>query len=105
MADADAHAAIVAADVCCDRTQAIVPRISPPSLNSYLRWREIYLIVKYYDVFWSIIKGSRGLADRAPRFVHVGAGQQQQHALGAERSFRRRALEAPAPGWKVVTLG
>ena len=45
------------------------------------------------------------LGDRMSGFVHEGPGQQQLHALAAERAFRRHALKAAAPRREAVALG
>ena len=51
------------------------------------------------------LKKCTASADRAPGFVHVGAGQQQQNFLSPERAFNRDALEAPTPRRDAVALG
>jgi hypothetical protein len=47
----------------------------------------------------------RGLGDRAPRFIHECAGQQQERTFAADRSFACDALKASAPRSDAVALG
>src|SRR6187399_1895775 len=45
------------------------------------------------------------LGNRMSGFVHESPGQQQLHALAAERTFRRHTLKAAAPRREAVALG
>src|SRR5262249_4955289 len=67
--------------------------------------REVDLIVHHHDVGEPELVEMRGFRHRAARLVHVGAGQQQQRALAAERPLRRHALKASPPRADAMALG
>ena len=105
MTDADAHALVVVADMRADRAQAVMARDAAADLHAHLGGRQIDLVVKHRDVAERHLVEMHRLGDRAAGLVHVGAGQQQQHLLAADRAFGRHALEAPPPRRKRMPLG
>ena len=58
-------------------------------LDPHLAGREVDLVVEHHNVREAELEKMRGFGDRAPRVVHVCAGQQQQRALSAQEAFRR----------------
>src|SRR5262249_59996433 len=103
MPDADAHAAKLVADVRGDRAQPVVAGDPAAGLHAHLGRRKIELIVEHDDLARRELVEVRGLRHRAPGFIHVRAGQEQEYALAAERAFGCDALEAAAPRTEVMT--
>src|SRR5690242_8702591 len=97
MADTDAHPAIVVADAGRERTQAVVTGISPAHLDAHLAGRQIDLVVEHDDVGERKLVEILRLGDGSSGVVHVGLRLEQQHALAAERAFRRHGLKTPPP--------
>ena len=83
MANPDAHAPVIVADVGGDRAQPVMPGNAAAGLHPHLAGREVDLVVEHHDVGEPELVEVRGLGHRAAGLVHVGAGQQQQRALGA----------------------
>ena len=90
MTDADAHAAVVVADMAGDGAQAVVAGVAAASLDLQLgrargrsrrgsRARRPRELVKVH-----------GFRDSAPAVVHVGLGLEQQHLMAADLARRRR---------------
>ena len=67
MADAEAHAAIIVADMGRDRAQAVVAGIAAAVLDAHLRRRQVDLVVQHDDVLGAELVEMRGLADRLAR--------------------------------------
>ncbi len=105
MADPDAHAPIVVADMGGDRAQPVVAGAAAAGLDPHLAGREIDLVVQHHDVGQAELVKIHRLRDRPAGLVHVGSGQQQQHPLAAERPFRAHPLEAPPQRPDAVALG
>src|SRR5262245_40637642 len=105
MPDADAHAPILVADMRRDRAQPVVAGDAAAGLDPHLAGREVDLVVHHHDVGEPELVEMRGFRHRAARLVHVGAGQQQQRALAAERPLGRHALKAPPPRTDAMALG
>src|SRR5208282_2604695 len=104
MADADTHPPVVVADVLADRAQAVVPGNATADFDPDFAWRQLDLIVEYRDVIKRELKEMRRLGDGTAGFIHIGAGQEQQHARAADRPFTRDPLETAAPRPKAVAL-
>src|SRR5262245_60493995 len=105
MSDADAHAPILVADMRRDRAQSVMAGDAAAGLDPHLAGRKVDLVVHHHDVGEPELVEMRSLRHRAARVVHVGAGQQQQRALAADRPLRRHALKAPPPRTDAVALG
>ncbi len=105
MTDADAHAAIVVADMRGDRAQPVMSGDAAADFHPDFPRREFDLVVENGDAIDAELVEMRGLRDRASGFVHERARQQQQHAIGADRAFRRDALKAPPERPDAVALG
>ncbi len=105
MTDADAHAAIVVADMLRDRAQPVMPGNAAADFHSDLPGRELDLVMEHGDLVDAELVEMRGLGDRASGLVHERSRQQQQRARGADRAFRRHALKAPPERTDVVALG
>ena len=88
MADADPHPAVVVADMRGDRAQPVVAGDAAAGLHPHLARRQFELVVEHDDVGQRQLVEMHRLGDRASGLVHEGAGQQQLHALAAERPFR-----------------
>ena len=105
MSDSDAHTAVIVADMRRDRTQTVMAGDTAAGLDPDLCGREVDLVVKHHDVADPELVEVRGLRHGTPGLVHVGARQQQQHALAAERSLGRHPLEAPPPRGDAMAPG
>ena len=66
MADADAHARVVVADVRGDRAQAVVAGIAAAGLDLQLGRRQVDLVVEDVDVVLGDLEIALGLADGRP---------------------------------------
>ena len=67
MADADAHAAVVVADMRGDRAQAVVAGDAAADLHPHLGRRQFDLVVEHHDVAELELVEMRRLRDRAAR--------------------------------------
>ena len=77
MADAEAYAAVVVADVIGDRAQAVVARIAAAKFHPDFRRRQFDLVVKHHDAAGIELVEICSLRHRPARLVHVCAGQKQ----------------------------
>src|SRR6185312_2256726 len=105
LADADAHALVVVADVGGDRAQAVVPGDAAADLHPHFRRGEIDLVVEDDDVADGDLVEARGFSHRATGLVHEGARQQQQYALARDIALDRDTLEFAPERTDVVALG
>ena len=97
MADADAHPAIVLADMGVDVAQAVVAAGTAALLHAHPAGREVELVVEHHDAVERDLEEAHGLAHGLARLVHEGHGLQDQRALAAEMAFRHLAVEARPP--------
>ncbi len=92
MADAQAHAAIVVADVLGDRAQPVVAGIAAADLDPHFAGRQFGFVVEHHDLTGFQLVEVRRFRHRAAGLVHESAGQQQQ------KLFQRRSrLPPPRP--------
>src|SRR5262245_31426890 len=103
MADADAHAAIVVADMRGDGTKTVVTGNAATDLHAHLAGRQVDLIVKDSNVPGRKLVEMRSFRNRPARLIHVCARQQQKRAIGANRTFGRHALKSSPPRSNAVT--
>src|SRR3546814_7739781 len=93
MADPDAHAPEIVADMRDHAADAIMPRRAAALLDLYLHRREVEFVVKGGDVLRrQLVEIHRG-AHAAAAFVHEGRGFEQQHALAADARSEEHTSE------------
>ncbi len=103
MADAEAQAAIVAADVAVDAADAVMAPRAAAQLDLDLARLEVDLVVDhdYLGFGFELIETHR-FADRAAGFVHVGLGFQRQHLAALDPALGDAAGKARAPGPEAI---
>src|ERR1700722_1592055 len=105
MTGADAHAAIVVADVLGDRAQPVVAGNAAADFDPDLGRPQVDLVVEHRDLIQRQLVEVRRLRDGAPRFIHERPGQQQERARAADWPLAGDTLETPAPRPDAVALG
>src|SRR5262245_51766436 len=105
VADADAHAGIVVADMRAQRAQPVVPGIAAAGLDPELARRQVELVVEHVDVALLDLQVALGLGHRAAAVVHVGLRLQEHDALSADAPIAGKAMEALAPRPQPMPLG
>ena len=96
MADAEADALVIVADMGADRAQAVVSGIAAADLDAHFGGRKIEFVVQHDDGVEVELMEAHRLADAAAGIVHEGLRRQQRDALRPDRTFGERALEARA---------
>ena len=105
MTDAEADAGELRADMGGDRAQAVVAGVAAAGLDPDPAGREVELVVQDDHLGGlELVELQRG-ADGVAGEVHVGAGLQEQHLLGAEAAFGHAPLELRAPGGEAMRRG
>src|ERR1043165_4744265 len=105
MADREAHAHIVVADLGGERLQPIMAGNAAAHLHAHFALRKVELVVKGDNVAEIELVEAHRLADRATRLVHESLRLEQKHLLPAELAFGSEAREALAPGRDAVRCG
>jgi hypothetical protein len=105
MADAEADADIVIAEVGGHGFQTIMPSDAAADLHPHLAGGEVELVVEHNDVIELKLVEAHGFLCGLPRLVHESSGLQQDDFFAAELAFATPALESFAPGGKVVRRG
>ena len=105
MADANAHADIVVADMVGQRFEPVMAGNAAARLHPHFAGHKVELVVEDDHVFELELVEPDRLADRSAGLVHIGGRLEQQHRLAGEPAFSGEALEALAPGGKVVERG
>ncbi len=105
MADADAHADIIVAEMGGHRFQAVMPGDAAAGLHPHLAGGEVELVVEHDHVVELELVEVHGFLSGLARLVHEGAGFQHDDFFAAELAFARPALKAFAPGREVVRRG
>src|SRR3546814_978996 len=105
MADADAYAAEILADVGDHAADAVVARCAAALLHLHLHRGEVEFVVKGGNILRrQFVEIERG-AHAAAAFVHKGAGLEQQDALRSDAAFLDPALEFLRRRGEVVKVG
>src|SRR3546814_7993149 len=81
VADADAHAAEIGADMRLGRAQAVMPGSAAALLHLDLEGREIELVVEDGDVGGREPVEAHRFADRLAAFVHEGRGDRKSKRM------------------------
>ena len=102
MADAEAHAHVIVADVGFDRAQSIVAGIAAAGFDLDLARRQIEFVMEDEDVCVFNFEKTLGFADRAAAFIHESFGLQQRDPLVADGAFTDEALKFFAPWGKAM---
>ena len=104
MTDADAHAAILVADMRADRAQSVVAGDAAADFDPHLAGRQFDFVVEHRDVAGRHFVELRRLGDGAARLVHESPRQEQQHPFAVDWSLAGDTLKAPAPRPDAVAL-
>src|SRR3546814_14779815 len=104
MADADADAAEIIADMRVGGTKAVVPRRTAAGFHLDPEWGEIELVVKDGDVLRLHLEKAHRLADRSTAFIHVSRGFQQQDLDRSQPPFACPPMKTAAPWIATVHL-
>src|SRR5581483_9812508 len=105
MANADAHARVVVADMSRDGAQAVVTGVAAADFHLQLAGREVQLVMEDIDVGFRDLEIALRLADGPATVVHVGLRLQQRHAMAADQPVAGQSLEALLPRRQPVPLG
>src|SRR5579883_2222853 len=97
MADADADATIVVADMGVDVAQAVVAAGAAALLHAHAAGRKVELVVEHHHAVQRHLEIAHRLTNRAARFVHEGLGLEHDGALAAQVTLGHQAVEALAP--------
>src|SRR3546814_21145389 len=104
MADADAYAAEILADVADHAADAVMSRRAAALLHLHPHRGEVELVIECGDILRrQFVEIERG-AHAAAAFVHQGAGLEQQDALRSDAAFLDPALEFLCRSGEVVEV-
>ncbi len=102
MIDAKAHAHIVIAGVRGNRLQPVMARVAAALLDANDAGLQVDLIVNDDDVADRQLVEAHGFPDRAPAFIHIGGGLQEDALLKPDLALRRVSLKPLLPGPEAV---
>ena len=90
MADAEAHALVIVADMGGDRAQAVMAGVAAADLDPHLGGREIEFVVQHDEGLEVELEEPHRLADAAARVVHEGLRLSSSARSVADRPFGDR---------------